>query len=188
MTSPDPIVNDDVNKWYRKWRFAFRDSKYFKSSQLLWVEDLRFFKIGEIKWFFGFHCPPIPSDQELYHIGYVVSINEGPCRGRQSMKSQIIASQRLSNLLPTSANYFWLKFYYWFNLQDIPVRTITNYFRFRPFALSEVLLIIHGKSELFTSSINGCQGCLFNETKKDFLDPYRENKSQSFFILRGLVR
>ena len=77
-----------------------------------------------------------------------------------------VGSLWISNWLPTSANNFWLEFYYSFNLQDIPVRTITNYFRCRPFALSEVLLIIHGKSELFTSSINGCQRCLFNETKR----------------------
>ena len=83
-----------------------------------------------------------------------------------NLKSLNLSFQRLSNLLPTTANNFWLEFYYSFHLQDIPVRTITNYFRFRPFSLSEVLLIIHGKSELFTSSINGCQGCLFNETKR----------------------
>ena len=40
-----------------------------------------------------------------------------------------------------------------FHLQDNPVRTITYYFRFRPFSLSEVLLIIHGKTSLNFSQV-----------------------------------
>ena len=105
MTSPDPMVNDDVNKWYRKWRFAFRDSKYFKSSQLVWVEDLLLKKL----------------------------------------RCLVSARPVLITYAPNSSVSF--------HLQDNPVRTITYYFRFRPFSLSEVLLIIHGKTSLNFSQV-----------------------------------